>query len=113
VDVVEPADADGALTQSYSVKADPTLDALGVSARRADVSGSVAYPFGQVAVGYVSVGRSLTSSTRVAPRSAWPAAWPCASTAASPTGRKSNGAARHLPSGGLNSGAKRAPLVWT
>jgi len=51
----------GALTQSYSVKADPALDALGVSARRADVSGSVAYPFGQVAVGYVSVGRSLTS----------------------------------------------------
>jgi len=51
----------GALTQSYSVKGDPTLDALGVSARRADLTGSVAYPFGQVAAGYVSVGRSLTS----------------------------------------------------
>jgi hypothetical protein len=51
----------GALTQSYSVRGDPTLDALGVSARRADVTGSVAYPFGQVAVGYVSIGRSLTS----------------------------------------------------
>ena len=51
----------GALTQSYSVKGDPTLDALGVSTRRADVTGSVAYPFGQAAVGYVSVGRSLTS----------------------------------------------------
>ncbi len=43
------------------MKADPTLDALGVGAKRADVTGSVAYPFGQAAVGYVSVGRSLTS----------------------------------------------------
>jgi hypothetical protein len=51
----------GAFTQSYSVKADPTLDALGVSTRRADVTGSVAYPFGRVAVGYVSVARTLTS----------------------------------------------------
>ena len=37
------------------------LDALGVGARRADVTGSVALPLGQVAAGWVSVGRSLTS----------------------------------------------------
>ncbi len=51
----------GALTQSYSIRSDAELDALGVSARRADVTGSVALPFGQVAAGWVSVGRSLTS----------------------------------------------------
>jgi hypothetical protein len=33
---------------------------LGIGARRADVTGSVAVPIGQVAVGYASVGRSLT-----------------------------------------------------
>ena len=51
----------GALTQSYSTRADAILDALGIGARRADVTGSVAVPIGQVAAGYVSVGRSLTS----------------------------------------------------
>ena len=51
----------GALTQSYSTDADTTLDALGVSRKRADVTGSIGYPLGQVASAYVSVGRSLTS----------------------------------------------------
>ena len=51
----------GALTQSYSIKPDPMLDALGVGARRGDVTGSLAYPFGLWGAGYVSVGRSLTS----------------------------------------------------
>lgn len=51
----------GALTQSYSVRSDATLDSLGVGARRADVTGSVALPIGQMAAGWVSVGRSLTS----------------------------------------------------
>jgi hypothetical protein len=51
----------GALTQSYSTRSDAVLDALGIGARRADVTGSVAVPIGQVAAGYVSVGRSLTS----------------------------------------------------
>ena len=51
----------GSLTQSYSTRADAVLDALGIGARRADVTGSVAVPIGQVAAGYVSVGRSLTS----------------------------------------------------
>ena len=51
----------GAVTQSYSTGADTTLDALGVSRRRADITGSVAHPLGQLAAAYVSVGRSLTS----------------------------------------------------
>ena len=51
----------GAVTQSYSTVADASLDALGVGRQRADVTGSVAYPFAQFAAGYVSVGRSLTS----------------------------------------------------
>ena len=51
----------GALTQSYSILSDATLDAMGVGARRADVTGSVAMPIGQIAAGYVSIGRSLTS----------------------------------------------------
>jgi hypothetical protein len=51
----------GALTQSYSTGVDVTLDSLGVSRRRSDVTGSVGYPLGQLAAAYVSVGRSLTS----------------------------------------------------
>jgi hypothetical protein len=51
----------GAVTQSYSTVTDANLDALGVSRQRADVTGSVAYPFGELVAGYVSVGRSLTS----------------------------------------------------
>jgi hypothetical protein len=51
----------GALTQSYSILSDATLDAMGVGARRADVTGSVAMPIGEIAAGYVSIGRSLTS----------------------------------------------------
>ena len=50
----------GAFSQSYSIRSDAALDALGIGARRADVTGSVAVPLGQVAVGYASVGRSLT-----------------------------------------------------
>ena len=50
----------GALTQSYSIQPDATLDALGIGARRSDVTGSVAVPIGQIAAGYVSVGRSLS-----------------------------------------------------
>ena len=50
----------GALTQSYSIRSDAALDALGIGARRSDVTGSVAVPLGQIAAGYVSVGRSLT-----------------------------------------------------
>jgi hypothetical protein len=50
----------GSLSQSYSIRSDAALDALGIGARRADVTGSVAVPIGQVAVGYASVGRSLT-----------------------------------------------------
>jgi hypothetical protein len=51
----------GALTQSYSTGDDATLDSLGVSRKRADVTGSIGYPLGQFASAYVSVGRSLTS----------------------------------------------------
>jgi hypothetical protein len=50
----------GALTQSYSIQSDAALDALGIGARRSDVTGSVAVPIGQIAAGYVSVGRSLS-----------------------------------------------------
>jgi hypothetical protein len=50
----------GALTRSYSIRSDAALDALGISARRSDLTGSVALPIGQIAAGYVSVGRSLT-----------------------------------------------------
>lgn len=51
----------GALTHSYSLKEDLASDALGIGKQRADVNAGVGYPFGNVAVGYVSVGRSLTS----------------------------------------------------
>jgi hypothetical protein len=50
----------GALTQSYSIQSDAALDALGIGARRSDVTGSVSLPIGQIAAGYVSVGRSLS-----------------------------------------------------
>ena len=51
----------GALTQSYSTRGDEVLDALGIGARRADVTGSVALPLGRAAASWVSIGRSLTS----------------------------------------------------
>ena len=51
----------GALTQSYSTGVDETLDAMGVSRKRADLTGSIGYPLGQFASAYVSVGRTLTS----------------------------------------------------
>jgi hypothetical protein len=51
----------GILTQSRSIKADPTLDSLAVSRSRADVMASVAHAVGRSATGYVSVGRSLSS----------------------------------------------------
>ena len=50
----------GALTQSYSLKEDAVLDALGIGRRRADVSLGMAYPVSNAAV-FASVGRSLTS----------------------------------------------------
>jgi hypothetical protein len=50
----------GALTQSYSLQADATLDALGIGARRLDVTWSLSYPFGRVGAGWLSVGRSLS-----------------------------------------------------
>ena len=50
----------GNVTQSYSTKQDATLDAMGVARTRADVSGSVAYPFTNTVVAFGSVGRSLT-----------------------------------------------------
>jgi hypothetical protein len=51
----------GNITQSYSTKQDPTLDALGIARTRADVSGSVAHPFTSTLVVFGTVGRSLTS----------------------------------------------------
>ena len=51
----------GALTQSYSTKEDLVSDALGISKHRMDANAGVGYPLGSAAVGYVSVGRSLTS----------------------------------------------------
>jgi hypothetical protein len=50
----------GALTHSYSIKEDLTLDGLGTSRQRMDVNGTVSYPLAASAVGYVSVGRSLS-----------------------------------------------------
>ena len=49
------------ITRSYSTRADATLDSLGISRQRADLTGSIAYPLGRTAAAYVSVGRSLTS----------------------------------------------------
>lgn len=51
----------GGLTHSYSMKEDAVLDALAIGRQRVDVSGAVAYPLSRAAVGYVSIGRSLTS----------------------------------------------------
>jgi hypothetical protein len=51
----------GMLTQSYSVKADPVLDSLSVGRRHVDAMASAAYPLGTLAVGYASIGRSLSS----------------------------------------------------
>jgi hypothetical protein len=51
----------GSLTQSYSLKEDPTLDALAISRRRADVSVGIAHAVGSMAAAFVNVGRSLTS----------------------------------------------------
>jgi hypothetical protein len=51
----------GALTQSYSVKEDATLDGLAVSRQRVDVMTSAAYPLGSTAAVYGNVGRSLSS----------------------------------------------------
>ncbi len=51
----------GALTQSYSMRNDLTLDGLGVGRQRMDVTGTISYPFASTAAGYVSVGRSLSS----------------------------------------------------
>lgn len=50
----------GAVTHAYSTSEDAALDGLGVSRRRADVTGSVACPLGRWAAAYVSVGRTLT-----------------------------------------------------
>lgn len=50
----------GMLTQSYSMKQDATLDALGIGRRRADMSVGIAHPIGARASGFVNVGRSLT-----------------------------------------------------
>jgi hypothetical protein len=51
----------GSITQSYSTKSDPTLDAMAVDPSRADVSATVAYPLGNSVGASFSVGRSLTS----------------------------------------------------
>jgi hypothetical protein len=51
----------GALTQSYSLKQDATLDSLGIGRQRVDVSVGLAYPIATIAAGFVNVGRSLTS----------------------------------------------------
>src|SRR4051812_8761541 len=51
----------GSVTQSYSVKADPALDAQSVSRQRADVSGALAVPVASNVSVSISGGRSLTS----------------------------------------------------
>jgi hypothetical protein len=51
----------GALTQSYSVKEDVVLDSLAVGRQRVDVTASAAYPLGNTAAAFMSVGRSLAS----------------------------------------------------
>lgn len=51
----------GVLTQSYSLKGDPVLDQMLVGRQRFDAMASIAYPLGSLAVGYASVGRSLSS----------------------------------------------------
>ena len=51
----------GSLTQSYSLRDDAQLDALGTGRQRVDVSLAVAYPVGTMAASFVTIGRSLTS----------------------------------------------------
>jgi hypothetical protein len=51
----------GSISQSHSLNEELTLDSLGVSRRRLDVSGSVGHALGRSAVASVSVGRSLSS----------------------------------------------------
>jgi len=51
----------GALTQSYSLKEDALLDALGIGRQRVDATAGVAYAIVESAAAYVSVGRSLSS----------------------------------------------------
>jgi len=51
----------GALTQSYSVKADATLDNLAVGRQRVDMAASAAYPIGNTAAAFASIGRSVSS----------------------------------------------------
>jgi hypothetical protein len=51
----------GVLTQSYSLTGDPLLDQMMVGRQRLDAMASAAYPLGSLAVGYASVGRSLSS----------------------------------------------------
>ena len=51
----------GALTQSYSISDDIALDSLGVGRQRVDVTTSAAYPLGNKAAAFMSVGRSLSS----------------------------------------------------
>lgn len=51
----------GAFTQSYSLKDDAVLDAMGIGPQRMDVSVGVARQLGTMAAAFVNVGRSLTS----------------------------------------------------
>jgi hypothetical protein len=51
----------GVLTQSYSLKGDSVLDQMMVGRQRLDAMGSAAYPLGNMAAAYASVGRSLSS----------------------------------------------------
>jgi hypothetical protein len=51
----------GTMTQSYSLKEDATLDAVGIGRPPADVAVGLAHPIGQRAAGFVNIGRSLTS----------------------------------------------------
>jgi hypothetical protein len=51
----------GSLSQSHALNEELTLDSLGVSRTRLDVSGSVGHALGRSAVGSISVGRSLSS----------------------------------------------------
>jgi hypothetical protein len=51
----------GALTQSYSTKADAALDRLAVGRQRIDATAGAAYPLGSIAAVFMSIGRSLSS----------------------------------------------------
>jgi hypothetical protein len=50
----------GSLTQSYSIKSDPTLDGIGVGRQNVNVSGAVAVPVTERMAAFVNVGRTLT-----------------------------------------------------